>query len=151
LKDAGPHFATAPLKADVEVTGDAVADLWITSTAADGNVFVYLEDVAPDGTVKPVTDARLKASLRRPARPPYANFGLPWHRAHAEDAQPLSPGEPARLTMAFLPASWVFKAGHRIQVSVAGADYRERDRRPVTPAPGVSLPNHAGDPSRAAP
>jgi putative CocE/NonD family hydrolase len=147
LAHAGPHFAGPVLRADTEVTGDAVADLWITSTAKDSNIFVYLEDVAPDGTVTSVTDARLKASLRRLNKPKYANFDLPWHRAHAEDAQDLTPGEPARLTMAFLPASYVFKAGHRIQVSVAGADYRERDRTPVTPAPVLTILNDAAHPS----
>ena len=45
------------------------------------------------------------------------------------------------MTFAFLPTSYVFKAGHRVQISVAGADYRERDRTPVTPAPVVTLHN----------
>lgn len=139
LEHAGPHFATEPLKADVEVTGDAVADLWITASSEDANIFVYLEDVAPDGTVTPVTDARLKASLREVSKPPYRNFDLPWHRSHGEDAKPLLPNEPAQLTFAFLPASHLFKAGHRIQISVAGADYRERDRTPVSPAPVINL------------
>ena len=139
LEHAGPHFRTDALKSDVEVTGDAIVDLWITSSASDANVFVYLEDVSPDGKVTPVTDARLKASLRKVSKPPYENFGLPWHRSHEEDAEPLKAGEPARLTFAFLPASHVFKAGHRIQISVAGADYRERVRTPVTPAPVIKL------------
>jgi putative CocE/NonD family hydrolase len=139
LKNAGPHFASPVLSHDIEVTGDPIADLWITSSATDGNVFVYLEDVAPDGTVSPVTDARLKASLRRLNSPPYEAYGLPWHRSRAEDAQPLTPGAPARLTIAFLPTSYVFKAGHRIRVSLTGADYREHDRIPVTPAPVLSI------------
>jgi putative CocE/NonD family hydrolase len=148
LAHAGPHFATEPLKADVEVTGDAVADLWISSSTPDANVFAYLEDVAPDGKVTPVTDARLKASLRKVSRPKYENFGLPWHRSHAEDAAPLKAGEPAQLTFAFLPTSYVFKAGHRMQVSIAGADYRERDRTPVSPAPLLTIHDDATHASR---
>lgn len=147
LAHAGPRFATSPLRADVEVTGDAVADLHVSSTATDGNVFVYLEDVAPDGAITPVTDARLKASLRKVDRPGYAVFDLPWHRSHQDDAALLQAGEPARMTFAFLPTSYVFKAGHRIQISVAGADYRERDRTPVTPAPVVTLHNTEAHPS----
>ncbi|MCR5879814.1 CocE/NonD family hydrolase [Phenylobacterium sp. J367] len=123
-----------------------MADLWIASTASDNNLFVYLEDVAPDGTVTPVTDARLKASLRKVSKPRYANFGLPWHRSWAEDVQPLTAGEPVRMTFAFLPTSYVFKAGHRIQVSVAGADYRERDRTPG-PDATVTILNSAQQPS----
>ena len=139
LEHAGPHFRTEILKSDVEVTGDAIVDLWITSSTPDANIFVYLEDVSPDGKVTPVTDARLKASLRKVSKPPYENFGLPYHRSHEEDAEPLSPSEPARLTFAFLPTSYIFKAGHRIQITVAGADYRERDRTPKTPAPVIKL------------
>jgi putative CocE/NonD family hydrolase len=139
LAHAGPHFKTQVLKSAVEVTGDAIADLWISSSVPDANVFAYLEDVAADGTVTPVTDARLKASLRKTATPPYENYGLPWHRSHAEDAAPMARDEPAKLAFAFLPTSYVFAAGHRIQITIAGADYRERDRTPVVPAPVITI------------
>jgi putative CocE/NonD family hydrolase len=148
LAHAGPHFATGVLKSDVEVTGDAIANLWITASTPDANVFVYLEDVAPDGKVAPVTDARLKASLRKVSKPRYENFNLPWQRSHAEDAAPLKAGEPTELTFTFLPTAYIFKAGHRIQISVAGADYRERDRTPANPAPTLTLLDTPSQPSR---
>ncbi len=147
VEHGGPQFITAPLLSDTEVTGDAVVDLWMSSSAADGNIFLYLEDVAPDGSVAQVTDARLKASLRKTSSPRYRNFGLPYHRSHREDAQPLKTGEPARLVFAFLPTSYVFKAGHRIRISAAGSDYRERDRTPVSPAPVVTIHNTPSNPS----
>jgi uncharacterized protein len=147
VEHGGPRFVTTPLKVDTEVTGDAVVDLWISSSAGDGNVFVYLEDVAPDGKVTQVTDARLKASLRKVSKPGYENFGLPYQRSHKEDAQPLKAGEPVRLVFAFLPASHIFKAGHSIRVSVAGSDYRERDRTPVSPAPVITIYNTPSNPS----
>jgi predicted acyl esterase len=31
----------------------------------------------------------------------------------------------------FLPTAYVVHAGHRLRISVAGADYRERDRAPA--------------------
>jgi putative CocE/NonD family hydrolase len=136
---AGPHFLGTPLAKDTEVTGNPVADLWIASTATDQNVFAYIEDAAPDGKITKITDGRLKASLRKVATPPFSDFGLPWHRAFREDAEPLKPGEPARLQFDFLPMSYVFKAGHRIRITVAGADYREKDRMPVTPAAEVTI------------
>lgn len=142
-EEGGPHFLSPVLRDDTEVTGDVVADLWITSTTPDANVFVYLEDVAPDGRVVSVTDGRLKASLRAPAVPPYATFGLPWHRSHAEDAQPLTPGQPARLSLSLLPTSYVFRAGHRIRISIQGADFRERDRAAVSPPPVLTIINTA--------
>jgi hypothetical protein len=119
----------------------------MSSSASDGNIFVYLEDVAPDGKATQVTDARLKASLRKMSQPGYGNYGLPYHRSHREDVQLLKPGEPVQLVFAFLPASYIFKAGHRIRISVAGSDYRERDRAPVSPAPVLSIYNTPSNPS----
>ena len=147
VEAGGPRFATAPLKSDIEVTGDAIVDLWMSSTATDGNIFVYLEDVAPDGAVTQVTDARLKASLRKMSKPQYENFGLPYHASLREEARPLKPGEPVELVFAFLPTSFVFRKGHTIRISIAGADYRERDRTGVSPAPVVTLYNTPEHPS----
>jgi uncharacterized protein len=147
VEHGGPRFTTAPLESDIEVTGDAVVGLWISSNTSDGNIFVYLEDVGPDGKVTQVTDARIKASLRKVSKPKYENYSLPYHRSHREDAQPLKPGEPVQLVFAFLPDSYIFKAGHRIRISVAGSDYRERDRTPVSPAPIMTVYNTPANPS----
>jgi hypothetical protein len=147
VEHGGPRFVTAPLESDTEVTGDAIVNLWMSSSANDGNIFVYLEDVTPDGKVTQVTDARLKASLRKVSKPSYENYGLPYHRSHREDAQSLKPGEPVQLVFAFLPESYIFKAGHCIRISVAGSDYRERDRAPVSPAPVVTIYNTPSNPS----
>jgi putative CocE/NonD family hydrolase len=133
-------FAGAQLAADTEVTGNGVADLWISADAADANLFAYLEDVAPDGSVSVVTEGRLKASLRKTADAPWQMpAGVPWHRAYAEDSEPLKPGEPVRLKFELMPTSWVFKAGHRMQISVTGADYRERARDTVGLARTITI------------
>lgn len=147
VEHGGPRFVTPALRSDTEVTGDALVDLWMSSTATDGNLFVYLEDVAPDGQVTQVTDARLKASVRKLGAPKYDARGLPFHPALRDEAQRLRPGEPVEMVFAFLPTSYVFKAGHRIRISVAGADYRERDRTPVVPAPVMTLHNTPERPS----
>ena len=135
----GVSFIQGPLKADTEITGHAIADLWITSSAPDANLFVFLEDVAPDGTVTVVTDGRQKASLRKLNPAPWPVLGLPWHRSWKEDAADLKPGEPAQVTFDLLAASYVFKVGHRIQITVAGSDYRERAQRRFTPAPSLTV------------
>jgi uncharacterized protein len=67
--------------------------------------------------------------------------------SHREDAQPLKPGEPVQLVFAFLPESYIFKAGHRIRIPMAGSDYRERDRASVSPAPVVTIYNTPSNPS----
>jgi len=43
--------------------------------------------------------------------------------------------------------SHVFRAGHRLRVSVAGADYRERDRVEVSPAPTLQILSTRARPS----
>jgi len=125
----GTSFAQKPVRSDTEVTGSPVAEIWIAGDAGDANVFAYLEDVAPDGSVTMVTEGRLKASVRATQDAPWKMFpGVPWHRAFVEDASPLTPGTPARLTFDLMPTSYIFKAGHRIQVTLTGADPRERLR-----------------------
>lgn len=135
IPGGGISKATPVLARDTEVTGQGIADLWIASTAPDANIFLYLEDVAPDGTIRVVTEGRLKASLRKLGDAPWVMLGTPWHRAYAEDAQPLVPGQPGRLTFDLLPTSYVFRRGHRIQFTVTGSDHRERarDEQPVPP------------------
>ena len=50
--------------ADVEVTGHPIAELELASGATDGTLFVYLEDVAPDGRARIVTEGMFRAGHR---------------------------------------------------------------------------------------
>jgi uncharacterized protein len=150
VQEPGAHFLSAPVKKDTEVTGHPVADLWVSADAADVNVFVYLEDVAPDGGVTAITDGRQKASLRKVGEPPYNYLGLPWHPSHRADVEPLVPGTAVRVQMELFPISYVFKSGHRIRVTVTGADYRERDRQAADPAPNLTIYDSVGNPSTIA-
>jgi putative CocE/NonD family hydrolase len=124
----------------MEITGHGVADLWIAADASDANIFAYLEDVAADGAVTTITEGRLKASLRATAKAPWLMpADIPWHRAFAEDAKLLEPGKPVQLTFDFMPTSYQLKAGHRIQVTITGADSRERARDVATLAKTISI------------
>jgi hypothetical protein len=49
--------------------------------------------------------------------------------------------------MDLFPVSYIFKRGHRIRVSVTGADYRERDRQTLNPAPQVTIYDSNSNPS----
>jgi putative CocE/NonD family hydrolase len=135
---AGAVSFSESITRDTELTGHVLLELWVSSSATDANVFAYLEDVAPDGTVTVVSDARQKASLARLSEPPYEFLGLPFHRGHAEDATALVPGQPVRVSFDFLPVSYVWTAGHRLQITVTSADPRERFRRP-SPTPTLTL------------
>jgi hypothetical protein len=135
----GLSFAVAPLRADTEVTGDPVVEIRIRSERNDADLFAYLEDVAPDGSITEVTEGRLRASLRALAPAPYRLPGIPWHRSWAEDARPLTPGETVTLRFAMMPTSYVFKAGHRLQITVTGADHRQRDSSPTANGSRITL------------
>jgi uncharacterized protein len=146
--EKGATFTSTPLAADMEVTGHPLADLWVSSSATDGPVFAYLEDVAPDGAITMVSEGRLQASHRKLSAAPYALPDIPWHSFRAADAQPLVPGQPAQLVFDMLPVSYVFKAGHRYRLTVTGADPREKLRQEVVPAPILTIYFDRAHPSR---
>ncbi|PXY35886.1 CocE/NonD family hydrolase [Prauserella flavalba] len=133
--EKGLTYTSAPLARDTELTGHPVVSLRLSSTAADGNVFAYLESVAPDGSVRILTDGRLRLSLRDTAKAPYDVLGTPWHRGFERDAEPMRPGRAERVSFDLLPVSTVVPAGHRLRVTVTGADVRESNRQEHNPAP----------------
>jgi predicted acyl esterase len=86
-----------------------------------------------------ITEGRLRAALRAVNTPPYKFLGLPYHRSFREDAQPLSADSPSELVFDLLPISQVFAKGHRIRLTITGADPREKDRPQAAPAPAVTV------------
>ena len=116
-------YETAPLQSETQVTGDPVISLWISTAAADADVIAKLDDVAQDGTVKSYQMlGGLRASVRKLGTAPYDNRGLPWHPARQTDVAPLKAGETVELSFALLPMSYVFKAGHRIRLTLSFSD-----------------------------
>ena len=65
-------YTTAPLEQDLEVTGHPIAHLFLSSTATDGALFVYLEDVDENGAVTYVTEGELKALAAQAPAPAVA-------------------------------------------------------------------------------
>jgi putative CocE/NonD family hydrolase len=129
IDNHGTSYTTAALSADAHIAGHAVADLWISSTQPDADVFVYLSDLSPSGETRILTHGRLRASFRAEQASPFKNFmGLPYHRGNREDVKPLVPGERTRLRLDLLPTSAIVKRGHRLQLTIAGADPRQRSR-----------------------
>jgi len=142
-------YETAPLAEDVEVTGHPVVRLYVSSTADDGQFFVYLEDVAPDGTVSYLTEGLLRAACRKVSaeEPPYRMApGVPYHTFKRDDAEPLEPGEVALITFDLQPTSVLFQKGHRIRVAVAGAD-KDHYLLPQGPEPEIKVFRSAQHPS----
>ena len=116
-------YETPVLPADVEITGHPSMHLTIAADMPDIDIVARLEDVAPDGSVRSYNmHGQFRASHRAGAKAPYENFGLPWHSHTAADARPLAPGAPAEIAFEMLPMSYIFKAGHRLRLTLFFAD-----------------------------
>jgi hypothetical protein len=131
-------YTTPPLQQDLEVTGHPVVHLFVSSTATDGALFVYLEDIDENGVVNYISEGDVKASLRkldpRPWKP-----DLPWHRSYAEDAAPLTPGQVEEIVIDLEPTSNVFLKGHQLRVSIAGWDANNFGGPQFDPPPTISM------------
>lgn len=119
--EKGVTYTTAPLEEDMKVAGYPLMDMWISSTADDGDFFVFLEDIDEKGNGTYITDGKLRASFRTVTAPYYDFGGLPWHRCNKEDEHKLIPGKPYRLEIDLMPMSHLFRKGHRIRITVTCA------------------------------
>ena len=122
-------FVSAPLEADLEVTGPILLKLYASSTAIDTQFIVKLTDQHPqDSTSRaegerpaytPVSKGWLKASHRekdaarsKPQRPFYTH----------NNPQPLTPGQTYEFDIEVLPIAYVFRKDHRIRLELANGD-----------------------------
>ncbi|MGW8225786.1 MAG: CocE/NonD family hydrolase, partial [Anaerolineales bacterium] len=116
-------YTSDPFPTDIELTGHPVVTLYITSTAADGAFYVYLEEVDQKGKVIYLTEGQLRAIHRKISSdsPPYRSFG-PYHSFQKLDTSSLVPGEVSEISFALIPTSVQIKKGHRLRVAIAGHD-----------------------------
>ena len=140
----GITYTTAPLAEAVEVTGHPMVRLWLSAEVPDADLFVYLEEVDARGASRYVTEGALRASHRATADPGYDYLDMPWHRSFAADAAPLPRGEPVELAFDLFPTSNLFDAGHRIRVTVTGADKANATTPERTPPPRLVLHREPG-------
>ncbi|OBC10279.1 serine esterase [Mycobacterium sp. 852013-50091_SCH5140682] len=141
-------YTSGMLTEPLEVTGHPLVTLFVSSTAADGTFFVYLEDVDSRGSVSYVTEGELRALHRHLSTDaaPYQPT-VPYRTFRRADAQPLVRGEIAELSFDLLPTSYVFEAGHRIRIAISGAD---ADHFAILPggAPAICVHRDSAHPSR---
>lgn len=122
-------FTTPPLEQDLEVTGPAILELYLSSTAIDTDVFVKLADQLPQSEedrkkglqpdVVQISKGWLRASHRAkdetrstPERPFYTH----------QDPKPLQKDEIVKLEIEILPFANLFKKGHRLRLEIANGD-----------------------------
>ena len=127
-------YTTSPLTEDLVVVGHPVVTLHVTSSSGDGDFYVLLEEVDGNGVSSYITEGLLRASQRTPAQAPWNNLGLPFQRCLSADARPMPDG-PAELVFDLIPTAQIFNAGHRLRVTVSGADADNTE-----PGPGGESP-----------
>jgi putative CocE/NonD family hydrolase len=130
-------YTSQPLDADLEITGTPVLTVEMSSTASDGAIHAYLEDVSPEGRVTYVDEGVLRLIDRKEVDPkslPYEPLG-PAHSFLRKDAEPLAAGEAARIRFALYPTSVLLRKGHRIRLALAGADASVFERYPTDRTP----------------
>ncbi len=140
--DAKGMTYTGPLlQADLQVTGSAFVHLWVTGTTPDADIFGYLEDIAPDGKADIVTHGRIKISHRALSKARFATLDLPWHDDRESGYLPGPIDQPTEVVFDLLPTSKIFKAGHRLRLTITGADPRQRNLKEImiTPAPRIAV------------
>ncbi len=125
-------FETQVLTHDITITGHPIANLLISSDQANADVYVYLSDVDSAGVVYYVTEGKLRAGWHRLFENNESVDGLydvkpelPWHSYKKEhyDPAPFDNGAIVNLKFALKPHAWKFRKGHKIRLSIAGADH----------------------------
>jgi putative CocE/NonD family hydrolase len=113
-------YTSEPLTEDIEITGHPRMVLYASSDCIDTAWHVSLCDVLPDGRSDVITSANMRAAYRD---------GI--------DAQPtpIEPHQVYEYRLEFMATSNVWKAGHRLRVTIASADFPQRARNPNTNAP----------------
>lgn len=139
-------YTGSAMTEDMELVGNPVVDLWLASSSSDPAIFVYVEDVAPDGRVTYLTEGELRALHRKLADPkslPY-DQGLAPHSFRRADALPVVPDKMMQVKFSLLPTAALIRKGHRLRVAIAGADSSMFRRYPET-GPETFVVGRGGD------
>jgi putative CocE/NonD family hydrolase len=125
-------FTSSPLKDDLEIAGDAIAHLRLSSSRTDGLLIVYLEDVAPDGVVTYVTQGVLRLAFRKLAASDASAYSAdPLHTYLTADMRPMMPGRFEDVLIALSPTATLIRKEHRVRIALAGADDGNLERLPA--------------------
>ena len=109
-------YSSAPLEADMEVTGPIKVTLYASSSAPDTDFTAKLVDVYPFGCAVNIVDGIVRARYREgPA-----------------DPSPIEPGRVYEYEIDLGPTANVFRRGHRIRLEVSSSNFPHYDRNPNT-------------------
>ncbi|MFA5964694.1 MAG: CocE/NonD family hydrolase [Sphingomonas sp.] len=113
-------FDSAPLDADLEVTGTVIAHLRVSSSAVDTDFTIKLVDLYPPSADYPRGYALNLAHGILRSR----------YRHSFERPEPMEPGAIHDLVIPTFPTSNLFRRGHRIRIEVSSSNFPHFDVNP---------------------
>jgi putative CocE/NonD family hydrolase len=138
LGQTGPTaltYTTAPLESPRTLAGPISATIYATASTTETEWVVNVEDVAPDGTSKPLTQGALLGSARAldAARSWQVDGAtvLPYHPYTKAASTPVPRGAVVRYLVEVFPTYATIAAGHRIRVTINTTDFPH-----LMPTPG---------------
>jgi putative CocE/NonD family hydrolase len=110
-------YESDPFDAEIEIAGQPVLALCLASSAPDAAIFAYLEDVAPSGDARLLTEGCLRTlhATRLEGDRVVATFAR-------KDALVLGSDEQHTHFVELLPVAMRLGRAHRLRLSLAGAD-----------------------------
>jgi predicted acyl esterase len=127
----GLTFLSAPFADETEITGPLAANLRISSSTEDADIFLVFRVFSADlreqtfvGAIDPHTPIA-QGWLRASHRALDEKLSKPWRPYHTHTgAEALQPGVPVDLAVEIWPTSIVVPKGWRIALSIRGKDYQ---------------------------
>lgn len=110
------------LENDLEITGHPEIHLNLSTSTGQGHVFVYLEEVLPDGTSRYITEGMLDINHVKLCEDGDYSCCFPQHSFKQEDMVKLQPNEFKKTVINMIPTSYVIKAGNKIRIAIGVAD-----------------------------
>ena len=133
-------FETEALANAITVMGSPIITLNVSSDQDNADLYVYLSDVDTDGTVYYVSEGKLRAGWHKLFDNDLMVNGkydvkpeLPWHSYKKADYDSIPFANDSTRTLKFdlKPQAWKFRPGHKIRISIAGADYKNYELNPA--------------------
>jgi uncharacterized protein len=112
-------YTSETLEHDIEVTGEVLVELYVSSSARDTDFAVMLTDVHPDGRSYNLMG-------------PEAGYLRMRYREGYERQVLMQPDSVYRITIGNMPTSNLFRAGHRIRLQVTSSRAPHLDPNPNT-------------------
>ncbi|WP_231386899.1 CocE/NonD family hydrolase [Gordonia polyisoprenivorans] len=121
-------FTSAPVNQPTNISGPIDVHLNAVENARDGYWAVTLNDVAPDGQSREISDGQLTASLRQidvadSLTSPDGDYTEPHYYVDLNRRQPTTPGQPVTLEVGLTPIEAVLQPGHRLRVDVYASNF----------------------------